>query len=316
MLRWLGRRWRFRQAVHRAATAEAVALPGGKDVVLIPCWRRPEFLWHCLSNLTQTEGIADLSILIRPDTGYSPDNLEVIRAFADRLPEVRIDFPVPCPYRRTKQSANVLLGYLRAAASASRFVYLVEEDVMVARDFFLWHRAVHASAGDLFCSIAVKNPNRQHQLSGNPEAYYLNHGDYCSYGVCFDRRVLRQLIAPHVNPTYMRNPKRYLRRKFPTSQISLGFVEQDGLLRRIQEQSALAIAYPCLPRAFDAGYYGYNRPGGIEGTLQQRVQKLDGIIYDIDRMRELAAPEFTERCVTISLNPPSWTTQRRTEFAV
>jgi hypothetical protein len=314
MLRRIQRWWRFRRAVSESSQANVATPPGSRDVVLIPCWQRPEFLWHCLSNLSQAKGIADLSILVRPDTGYNINNLEVIRAFADRLPDVRIDFPVPCPYRRTKQSANVLLGYLQAAAVARRFVYLVEEDVMVARDFFLWHRAVHAAAGELFCSIAVKNPNRQHQLSGNPEAYYLNNGDYCSYGVCFDRRVLRQFIAPHVNLQYMRTPKRYLRRHFPNSRISLGFVEQDGLLRRIQEQSRLAIAYPCLPRAFDAGFYGYNRPGGVDGSLHERVQKLEGIIYDPERIRSVAAPEFTERCVAVSLEPPAWTTQQCVEL--
>ena len=43
--------------------------------------------------------------------------------------------PVPCPYKRTKQSANLLGGYLMAAAATRRYVFMVEEDVMVARDF-------------------------------------------------------------------------------------------------------------------------------------------------------------------------------------
>lgn len=308
--------WRFRQTVREAARPELAARRGERDIVLVPCWRRPEFLWHCLSNLAQAEGIADLQVIVRPDTGYSPDNLEVIREFATRLPDLRIVFPVPCPHHRTKQSANVLLGYLHAATLANRLVFMVEEDIMVARDFFLWHRAVHAIAGELFCSIAVKNPNRSHQLSGNPGAFYLNQGDYCSYGVCFDRRVLWQLVAPHVNPSYMRRPKRYLRRHFAASQVSLGFVEQDGLLRRIQEQSRLPIAYPCLPRAFDAGFYGYNRPGGVEGSLRDRVRKLEQIIYEPARMRAAAAPEFIERCVSVDLHPPAWSTQQLTELAV
>jgi hypothetical protein len=307
--------WNFRQAVlgaHRVQTADC-ARP--RDVVLIPCWRRAEFLWHCLRNISEAEGASELLVLVRPDTGYSAENLEVVRAFSDQLPHLRIEYPVPCPYRRTKQSANVLLGYLQAAAIAHRFVFLIEEDVMVARDFFLWHRAVHAAAGKLFCSIAVKNPNRLHQLSGIPDAYYLNRGDYCSYGVCFDRRVVEQLIAPHVNLQYLRSPKRYLRQHFPASRISLGFVEQDGLLRRIQERSELPIAYPCLPRAYDAGFYGYNRPGGIEGSLRERVQALDAIIYDQERMRGVTSPEFADRCVSVGLQPPAWETLRLTELA-
>jgi hypothetical protein len=307
--------WIFRRAVIGAGRAPTPVAADAQDVVLIPCWRRPEFLWHCLHNLSQAEGIEDLLLLVRPDTGHTPENLEVVRAFEDRLPNLRIALPPRCPYRRTKQSANVLLGYLQAAAVTRRFVFLIEEDVMVARDFFLWHRAVHAAAGELFCSIAVKNPNRTHQLSGIPDAYYLNRGDYCSYGVCFDRRVLQQLIAPHVNLRYFSSPKKYLRRAFPASRVNLGFVEQDGLLRRIQEQSDLPIAYPCLPRAYDAGFYGYNRPGGLEGSLLERVHMLDTIIYDHERMRGVTSPEFADRCVTVGLEPPAWQSLRLTELA-
>jgi hypothetical protein len=182
--------WKFRQAVTEVTCGNLPTSTGDRDVVLIPCWRRPEFLWHCLRNLSLAEDISSHQVIVRADTGFAPENLEVAREFSDRLPHLLVAFPVPCPYRRAKQSANVLLGYMRAAASARQLVYLVEEDIMVARDFFLWHQAVHATVGNLFCSIAVKNPNRPHELSGNPEGYYLSHGDYCSYGVCFDRRVL------------------------------------------------------------------------------------------------------------------------------
>lgn len=305
-------RWAFRDALLRAAQHQAPLSAATSDVVVLPCWRRPEFLWHCLDNLTNTEEFGELHVLFRPDTGYSPEILEVIHEYAPRLPSFEVQFPDRCPYRRTKQSANVLLGYLQAAVLSRRYVFLVEEDVMVARDFFRWHRAVHAAAGELFCSIAVRNPNGAHPPCDNPEEYYLNTGDYCSYGVCFDRHVLRQLVAPHVNLAYMRRPKKYLRRQFPTSRVGLGFVEQDGLLRRIQEAGSLPIAYPCLPRAFDAGFYGYNRPGGLPGSLAERVGALGRIIYSPEAMRQAALrPEFAGVSTPINLRPPPWRAQHR-----
>lgn len=287
---------------------------GERDIVLLPCWRRPEFLWHCLDNLVRVHQIDTVHVVFRPDTGFAPENLEVIRAFSQRLPSYEVQLPERCPYRRTKQSANVLLGYLRAAGVARRHVFLIEEDVMVARDFLSWHRAVQAVAGALFCSIAVNNPHRPCLSHGEPEGYYLCSGDYCSYGVCFDRSVVRELIAPHVRAAYLRRPKYYLRRHFPDSQVSLSFVEQDGLIRRIQERSRLPIAYPCLPRAFDAGFYGYNRPGGIPGPEHSRRARLGDIIYDRERLRALAAPEFADQCVPINLEPPAWRVQRRVEL--
>jgi hypothetical protein len=304
--------WNFRKAVISAGDASAAPLRGDKDVVLLPCWRRPEFLWHCLDNIALAEGSAALHLIVSPDTGYSPDILQVVSSFSDRLPNCEIRFPPSAPYRRTKQSANLLLGYLQAASLSHRFVFLIEEDIMVARDFFRWHRAAHAAAGKPFCSIAATNPNRTLTLPSEPDGYYLSNGDYCSSGVCFDAQVLRTLIAPHIRMSYFRRPKKYIARHFPASTIGLGFVEQDGLIRRIQEQSTYPIAWPCVPRAFHAGFYGYNRPGGIDGPLQQRIRHLGDTIYDVDSMRAAAGrPEFIETSLPCELRTPEWKALRR-----
>jgi hypothetical protein len=291
MLQWAIDRWKFRRAARAAVTAAtrpnaaAPALPSDpQDILLVPCWRRPEMLWHCIDNICKAEGIEAMHVVFRPDSGFDPDNLAVIREHAKRLPSHEIQPAPRCPYRRTKLSANILLGYLDAAARARRHVYMVEEDIMVGRDFFRWH----AQRAGLFCSIAVRNHNREVHTPDDPDGYYLSSGDYCSWGVCFDVAVIRERIAPHVNLAYLRRPKRYLRGRFARSKVSLGFVEQASLLRRIQELDSLPIAYPATPRAFHAGFYGRNRPGTIEGALQERVRRLDGMIYDCTAMRGAA----------------------------
>ncbi|HTT03929.1 MAG TPA: hypothetical protein VMF64_01470 [Steroidobacteraceae bacterium] len=307
--------WGFRREVRRARRADGQAGAARCDLLLVPCWRRPEFLWHCLDNLTRAAEIDSVHVVFRPDFGFWPENLDVIRAFSDRLASYEIQPATACPFRRTRQSANLLLGYLRAAAVAGRYVFLVEEDVMVARDFLTWHRAVQAAAaGRLFCSIAVRNHNRHVEVAAEADGFYLSSGDYCSYGVCFDRRVLLEHIAPHVTLDYFRRPKRYMRRHFPASRVGLGFVEQDGLIRRIQECSSLAIAYPCLPRAFDAGFYGYNRPGGVTGSAEERRRKLAEVIYDRERLRAAAGPQFADRCDPVDLEPLPWGVPRRIEL--
>jgi hypothetical protein len=302
--------WNFRRAVRDASRLELTHPAGARDIVVLPCWRRPEFLWHCLDNLTRTDGFDQLHLLFRPDTGFSQENIEVIHSFADRLPSFQISLPDPCPFRRTKQSANLLLGYLRAAAEALRYVFLVEEDTMVARDFFRWHRAVHAAADPLYCSIASRNPNRVVTVPDDPQGYYLTSGDFCSGGVCFDKHRLQTLVAPHVNMAYFRRPKKYLRRQFPGSAVGLGFVEQDGLLRRIQERAGMRIAYPCVARCYNAGFYGYNRPGGLAGSVDDRVRRLATTIYSTEAMRAAAASGFSEIYLPVSLQPRHWQVQR------
>jgi hypothetical protein len=177
-----------------------------------------------------------------------------------------------------------------------------------------WHREAHSVAGGLFCSLASRNTNRRLTLPEALDGFYLSSGDYCSIGVCFDKNVLLELIASHFNMSYLRQPKKYIRRRFPESKIGLGFVEQDGLIRRIQERSAYPIAWPCVPRAFHSGFFGargswqnFNRSEGSERSLNERIQLLADTIYSADAMREVIdGPEFLELCMPCPLQLPAW----------
>jgi hypothetical protein len=311
-------KWRnFRTAVLETSLARASAT-GQRDIVVVPCWRRPDFLWHCLDNLARNDEIGDVHVLYRVDTAYSEEILDVISSFGHRIPSYEIEFAIPSPFRRTKPSANFLFGMLHAAARASQFVFLVEEDIMVARDYLRWNRAVHAAAGPLFCSIPVKNPNRDLELPADSAGYYLSSGDSCSNGMCFHKDILIDLVAPHFNMSYLRQPKKYIRRRFPRSEIGLGFVEQDGLIRRIQEQSSFPIAWPCVPRAFHSGFFGAR--GGWQkfgeqdsGTpLRERVRLLGDTIYNAEAMRKaIDRPEFLQTCMPCELELPPWTQLHR-----
>lgn len=287
----------------------ADTLVRNRDVLIIPCWRRPEFLWHCLDNLRRAEGIGDLHVLFRPDRGYDPRVLDVIDEFGPQLGSYEIDVPPHCPYRRGKQSANVLGGYLLAASRTRRYVFMVEEDVMVARDFLRWHYAVQAAQPQLFCSIATRNTNRAVPEAADPEAYYVTTLDYCSLGVCFERSVIVRRIAPHVRSEYFEDPGAYCRQHWGGSQVGAGYVEQDGLIRRIQEEQGprRPIAYPFRPRAFHAGFFGYRRRGVINGALSHRIREVGAIIYNVEAMHYAAdRPEFSADSVPVSLETPPW----------
>jgi hypothetical protein len=286
-----------------------------RDVLIIPCWRRPEFLWHCLDNLRRAEGIGDLHVLFRPDRGHDARNLEVIEEFGPQLGSYEIDIPPHCPYRRGKQSANVLAAYLRAATLTRRYVFMVEEDVMVARDFLRWHYAVQAAQPQLFCSIAARNTNRAVPEAADPEAYYVTTLDYCSLGVCFERSVIVRRIAPHVRREYFEDPGAYCQQHWSASKVGAAYVEHDGLIRRIQEEQGARrpIAYPYRPRAFHAGFFGYQRHSAINGALSQRIREVGETIYSVEAMHAAeAGPEFSADSVPISLDTPPWKSVRCT----
>lgn len=277
------------------------------NTVLIPCWRRPEMLWHCLANIKRAHGSDAYHYIFRMDKGYDPALHEVIEGFPFSY---QISEAGPTKYREiSKQSHNLLQGYALAAQLSDGLVIMIEEDVMVATDFFGYHEAVHESEPGLFCSIAVANPNRTMQDSGPRDAYYISDGDYCSLGVAFKRDVLQQLIAPHACADYFTNPEGYCRKHFLGSPIGHSYVEQDGLIRRIQMRQSRPIAYPWQAKAYHAGLYGKNRGGGPTGTWRQRLQYVTDIIYSDEAMRTFAKhPEWYEDSKPINLNAEPWET--------
>jgi hypothetical protein len=274
------------------------------NVVLIPTWRRPEMLWHCLQNIKRAHGANKHLYLFRLDVGYDKETLQVIDEFPlNKL----VSYAKNTPYGITKQSHNLLEGYRMACERTDDLVYLIEEDIFVAQDFFTWHEAVMAQwiPGTLFCSIAAANHNRTLNVTGSDREYYSTTLDYCSWGVCWHHQALRGYVLKHAAKPYYVNPRGYMIDHFPKSRIGLAYVEQDGLIRRIQEDLGMdrPIVYPFQPRAYHAGVYGYNRGGGITGSLQDRIKWVAKVCYDDDQVRLHAKrPEWYEDSRPIPLN--------------
>lgn len=279
------------------------------DTLLIPCFNRPEFLWHALDNLVKTGDLHTVTVIFKPDHGHSPGILEVIQEYGDRMPSYEVVPPTRAEYSPSKQSRNVLQGYKYAAQKTDGLVFMVEEDVMVARDFFRFHRDLH-QRHELFASLSVKNPNMQATTTEDPSAYYLSTGDYCSLGVCM-RKEVAEHISQHLCNLYLRDMVKYCRMYWPNSTIGAGYTEQDGLIRRIQEVSGLPTAYPHVPRAFHAGYYGYNRPNRKsqpKGEFRSKVKELQDIIYNSGRMQQAAiSPAYFNDSQPVNLETEPWT---------
>ena len=280
------------------------------DVVVIPCWRRAELLYHAIQHIQHAEGAADLHFIFRMDHGHSPELHEVVRDFPFSH---EIAITPRTNYRHTKQSYSVLSGYVLAAERTDGLVFLVEEDIFVATDFFKWHREVHAQQPGLFCSIGVANHNRTFIDTGERDEYYLSTLDYCSWGVCFKADMLRRLVLPHASLSYYTNAPNHIRTHLKGSPIGEGFTEQDGLIRRIQWKQGMSapIAYPYQARAYHAGAYGYNRGDQPGGTLADRINMVSNFDYSAEAMRTFAErPEFVQDSIPVDLNAASWQTLR------
>jgi hypothetical protein len=282
------------------------------NTVLIPCFRRPEFLQATIDRIHEATGAAQYQYIFRLDQGFDPMCEKVISTF--QFPH-QVTYTPRTSYTITKQSYSVLTG-LQMAARTSELVFLIEEDVLIGRDFFQWHEHIHAHQ-ELFSSHANKNINSTSR-EGQWDDYYLTTGDYGSIGTCIPSAVINKHINPHINPNYFRQPWHYIKAKFPTSTLGTSFVEQDGLIRRIQPTTDLQQAYPCTfelddllygPRCYHAGFYGKNRPNSISGNYEQRKQKVDSVVYSQAAMRHVAVqPGYYEDSRPCALELPTWQT--------
>jgi hypothetical protein len=243
-----------------------------KNVVLIPCWRRDDFLQVTLDYIQQANG-ADRNIYV----------FLLERSFVIGVHHVANNFPLEKIVHRTSHhtyrgnSFNVLEGYKLAMRLAdhheSEIIYLIEEDIFIGKDFFDYHERVQSQFSNAFMVSGVKNQNDNTEKPQDPSKVY-TFNRYQSLGVSWQPNRL-PLILEHAVPEYYRSREAYLGKKFPKSVFGSNWSEQDGLINRLMEKHDLHGIYPCVPRAYHAGFVGYNRPGAsLRGSLEERVQRL------------------------------------------
>jgi hypothetical protein len=247
------------------------------DIVLIPCWRRADFLTVTLRHVVAAASARKHYVVFLADVGASPGVLRV----AQRCP-LRHEIVMARERPMRGNSHNILGGYAYASAIAPKLkanlVYLIEEDIWIGRDFFAFHEAAHACQRSFFVS-GVRNQNDLRALPHDRSRIYLD-SRYQSLGVSFRVESLPRITAHHC-PEYYAAPQDYVARRFPSSRLGEYFWEQDGLIGRVIEDERLAGIYPFVPRAYHAGFIGYNRSGrAFGGSLERRVAKLESMTDD------------------------------------
>lgn len=228
-------------------------------------------------------------------------------------------------------SFAILEGYRYAASLAaqlhSRLTYLVEEDIWVSADFFLFHRAVHSGLVDGIAETSGGNPVRigvgyqggdhwvsttevldintifavmgvNKDLSGQGDVPTANIEStlggcggtavepglsaelgswvyakpvFGSLGLSMGRQTLDQ-VAALAQPRYYADPAKFIEERFggaggANSKYGPGFIEQDALINRLLIETNKLVVMPRCPRAFHAGFVGYNRDEHQGNTL-------------------------------------------------
>jgi len=174
---------------------------------------------------------------------------------AKKFPQLDLQVFSRSPHQFHGNSFNVLMAYKEAYESDARYVFMVEDDVMIHPEFFAWHRQQHVQP--LFCSIAGPNPTK---------------GPYTSLGVCFERDRLK-MVLPHCRAEYFGNMRGYCKFHFPPTKYDC---EQDGLFCRLLRISQRPVVWATPPLADHVGWYGYHRKKSPRptGTLEERYRHI------------------------------------------
>lgn len=178
-------------------------------------------------------------------------------------------------------SWNILQSLKSGYAAGADRVFLVEEDVMVFPDYFVWN---FSQSGDHFATCG--RLRKEHSST-----YYTNPG------ACFSRDSLA-LVVPHINNDYFDDQRGYLDAVF--GDMSEASPLDDGLIRRVIRQVSGYVLYPETPKVAHQGFRFYNRLDRykVEGSISQRIERASELLDRVscqDRYSQDFEPFLPER---------------------
>lgn len=273
-----------------------------KDVILVPTYMRPEYLWLCLEHIGKAKSTDTTKEIWVCGDRRAEDQYrfrmvldwqnDVIQAWQRQLP---LRYILGDQHSFNGNSFNVLESYKRAYNERDvRYIYLVEDDVLVTPDFFRWHEAIAEVEPGAMCSIAYRCSRNGEAFKGISEsgAYFTTARDYASIGVRWGREALGTVLA-HAHAPYYGDQEGYMRTRFRGNRFEADFSEQDGLIMRVMWETHGYTVWPYVPRCYHMGWYGYHRPNGKrpDGFLDAKISALRGLISDGEALKRVA-PDF------------------------
>jgi hypothetical protein len=261
------------------------------DVVIIPTYDRPEYLWVCLEHLSKAHGIQNKKLWVCEDNHEGVEKhfttqiemLATIREAERLFGRDNVLYSGRPPHRYYGNSHNVMASFIDAyACTPSAFVYLVEDDAMVLPDFFEWHEQAQTKfqpfvtcAGRINRSLnfPMNGPEAIDETVKDPTACVRSSKAYMSWSTCFSRESLKRLLLDRPDDADWKP----------------GW-EQDLYIQDFLKNSKSTSVWPFVPRAYHMGWYSYHRTAGMKfnGTLEDKVSALRKAIINPSKIKEMA----------------------------
>jgi hypothetical protein len=232
----------------------------------MPTMHRPEMLALSLEKLSRADNCPDdIRIFVDHTTDERLAEVDFVRD--NYFPEATIFHAQP--HQEVPSGMwNILHSLRQGYVSAADRIFLIEEDILVGKDFFNWHNRAQKSGAYL-------------ATCGRRMKYLPDYNQYTNPGSCFSRDMLAQVVE-HINPDLFADRRKYMDQSFGTmNEIS---DLDDGLIRRIAKFNGLKVLYPEIPQCAHIGFRAYNHYMGWvnEGDIEQRISKLRRMLAQID----------------------------------
>ena len=260
-----------------------------RDIVIVPTFDRPEFLWLCLEHILAAEGSQEKEILLCEDIHADKpksfttqiEMLATLRYFEKQFPWFQ--YTAMVPHTKYGNSYNVTSALAKARALGAPFTFLIEDDVLVTKDFFRWGKEAICSAMSWVACAGRLNRSLNFESNGryamdetfkDVNALKVVPGAYNSWATCFPYYSLDKAVKLFWNDF----------------EYCPG-VEQDMIIQDYMRLNKLSSAWPYVPRAYHMGWYSYHRNGGLipQGTLEQKVNMLRAAVTKQSKLREVAS---------------------------
>jgi len=250
------------------------------DIVVVPVWQRAGFTEACLVRLSMAMD-DDVRVIVAVDCGYSEGSMQAARRFAYAFEDqtviaVRdVDYPTG--------SYNVFTGMREALEKAAEgdLIHVLEEDILVGRDYFAYHRQARRLVPDAYSISACENiflPDHV-RLPSWHDSVYLS-GAFQVWGSSYTPQRVEGILT-RLRPNYFPEMHAAMVEEFGEENALRTGPLYDGVMANDIAQSGSYMAFPYAPRAYHAGFEGVSYGGSglpsLTGTPRQQARAILGM---------------------------------------
>lgn len=246
------------------------------DLVVVALWQRAGFTEACLTRLAKA---MDDQVRVRLclDFGFSADVRKAADAFVKKFPgraEVFVreeDYPTG--------SFNVLTGMAEAlhVSDPGDLIHVLEEDILIGKDFFDFHRRAHALVPDAYGVSGCVNSFLTRETNPKPvqDAVY-ESGAFQVWGSSYRPERVRQILT-RLRTDYFENMHEACVGEFGEENALRTGPLYDGVMAMNLAESGKSMVFPYAARAYHAGFEGLSFKGqgpALTGTPKQQAKRI------------------------------------------